>query len=157
MPHILGLLDEIKWINARSSVSDLAVEVHLNSGGGIGTETYFYAGSNISKKFAQAIQNKLVQTIKTKDRGVKPDTATRFGRLGFIRDTKPLATLVEAFFIQENISTKEAGRGIARGLIAYRGLKLKSVPLKKISFTVPNNPNIIKKIKDFIYNLIHKK
>ncbi|MGL5714950.1 MAG: N-acetylmuramoyl-L-alanine amidase [Paraclostridium sp.] len=72
---------------------DLVLEFHLNAhnGSAFGTETYYYTGD--SKGEAMAVRvNKQLSTV-FKSRGAK---ATK--DLYMIRDTQPLALLVEVFF-----------------------------------------------------------
>jgi N-acetylmuramoyl-L-alanine amidase len=101
VPHNLNLIDEINWINANSKNpgNDLCIEVHLNAGGGQGIETWFYSGIQVSADFANEIQIPLVSFTGLANRGIKGDATNRWGRLGFIRDTAPLAALIELGFI----------------------------------------------------------
>jgi len=99
VPENLNLDDRIKWINARSGVNDVCIELHMNSGGGTWLEVFAMAASVFAQQKASSIAVNLSSSIGLKNRWAKPDTATRFGRLGFIRDTKPLAFLIELGFI----------------------------------------------------------
>jgi N-acetylmuramoyl-L-alanine amidase len=59
---------------ANGSGGDLFLSIHLNASiesDGNGTETYYWYDT--SKKYAQTIQNALVQTLGTSDRGIKKD------------------------------------------------------------------------------------
>lgn len=103
VPHHLGLVDSINWINANTTdkYHDLCIEVHLNAGGGDGVEVFYFDGIATSKAFAQELLEPLVLYTGLPSRGVKSDATTRFGRLGFIRDTEPLASLIELGFIDD--------------------------------------------------------
>lgn len=120
----LYLVDRINEINKRDY--DFVAEIHLNAGGGTGTETYYYHGSERGKKAADVICKNISEALAVKNRGSK----IRLGKngkdyFGFIRQTKPCAILIETVFIDnENdlakIKTeqgmKECGIAIGRAL-----------------------------------------
>lgn len=112
VPVWLSLVDRIAWINARCQADDVCVELHMNAGGGRGVETFYFAWSNYAKAKANTYNNNLCSILGLRNRGVKPDTATRFWRLWFVRDTKPLALLLELWFID---NTYDRMRVIERG------------------------------------------
>lgn len=101
VPHNLNLIDEINWINAQSNdpAHDLCIEVHLNAGGGTGVENWYYSGIESSAQFARELLAPLVAYTGLANRGIKGDATNRYGRLGFIRDTAPMASLIELGFI----------------------------------------------------------
>ena len=99
IPEWLSLVDRIKRINSLTKTWDIAIELHMNAWGGTGCEVFYYAGFKEWEKTAQAMSKRLSETLNIRDRWSKPDTATRFWQLGFIRDTKPVAFLVELWFI----------------------------------------------------------
>jgi N-acetylmuramoyl-L-alanine amidase len=101
VPEWLNLSQRIKYINNRAKDGDICIELHMNAGavGATGSETFYFAWSNYARRKAEIFQAEFARLSSIKTRGVKPDTATRFGRLGFIRDTKPLALLLEMGFI----------------------------------------------------------
>lgn len=103
VPHELGLVDGINWINARyKSLNDgYCLEIHKNAAvGAHGVEVWFYSNDAASQDKAQRILNGLV-TTGLPNRGVKGDATNRYGRLGFIRDTNPWAGLAECGFITD--------------------------------------------------------
>jgi len=102
IPEWLSLVDRVKWINKKSMDGDIAIELHMNSGRWTGTETFYWAWSSWMKKNAEIFSEKLSKWLNLKNRWAKPDTSTRFGRLGFIRDTRPAALLVELGFIDNS-------------------------------------------------------
>ncbi|WP_239255593.1 N-acetylmuramoyl-L-alanine amidase [Listeria ilorinensis] len=119
--------------NAANSNNVVGVlEFHTNAGGGQGAESFYCAGANDSKNLAQKTVN--AGAIKgLKNRGVKPDTSTRFGRLGILRDTKASAVLHELFFIDSASDVKiwKANKtAIVESITAafLAGLGLKSTP-----------------------------
>ena len=95
------LVDRIKKINAADY--DFVAEIHLNAGGGTGTETYYYHGSPTGKKAADVICKNISEALAVRNRGAK----IRFGKngtdyFGFIRQTKPCAVLIETAFIDNS-------------------------------------------------------
>src|SRR5699024_5022729 len=77
------------------------LSIHANSGGGIGTETWWYSKENpfSSKKFAQTIQNSVINSTKARNRGIKD------GNLSVNRESKMTSALLEVGFVD---SAKEA-------------------------------------------------
>jgi len=105
VPAWLNLDSRIKWINARSKADDICIELHMNSWGGTGLEVFAHAGSVYAMEKAATISAGLSSSIGIKNRWAKVDTSTRHGKngLGFIRETKPLAFLIELGFIDNEI------------------------------------------------------
>jgi len=105
VPDEFNLIDSIKWVNERAKNLDdaLAVSIHLNAGGGTGAETLYYGTNEKSKAIAKTLLDKYCEITGYNNRGVKSDTTTRFGRLGWIRDTNCWSTLIECCFI-DNIN-----------------------------------------------------
>ena len=119
LPEGLSLADRIKKINSLSYHKDIAIELHMNSGGWTGCEVFYYDGFVSWKDTAKKMSNILSTGLNVKDRWAKPDTATRFGRLGFIRDTKPTAFLIELGFID---SEYDRAQVIERGASTFANL-----------------------------------
>ena len=109
----------------------LFVSIHSNAGAGAdGTETYYgmypdFDNSSESYKLAKSIQDKLVNTIGLKDRGVKT------GDFTVLNHFKMPAVLVEVAFIsnayEEQLLASDSFRqkaatGIYQGILAYKGL-----------------------------------
>ena len=122
----MTLVNRINKINA--SKYDFVLEIHLNAGGGTGTETYYYHGSPTGKKAATAICEEISSAFSCKNRGPKV-RLNQYGQdyFGFIRQTKPCAILVETLFIDSStdlakIKTaagqKKCGQAIAKALKA---------------------------------------
>lgn len=99
VPAWLNLNDRIKWINKNSKPDDICIELHMNSWWGTGIEVFGHADYWYSLKKASEISSIMASSMGLANRWGKSDTATRFGSLAFIRDTKPLAFLVELGFI----------------------------------------------------------
>ncbi|MBK2004008.1 N-acetylmuramoyl-L-alanine amidase [Listeria ivanovii subsp. londoniensis] len=110
---------------------DAVVEFHFDAAGASaeGTTGFYCATSSSSKRLAQCVNDKLDDVFK--DRNVKPDTSTRFGRLGILRETNAVATLQEIAFITNkndvakyNAKADEVARKVAEGILAYFNQKL---------------------------------
>lgn len=138
VPDEIGLTETIKWINERAKTPggtigiDLAVELHVNSGGGTGVEGWYYEKSDDSKKFAQFIIDAIMAETGLPVRGTKDETTVGRGwtKLGFIHDTIPLACLVECGFIDNQFDFDilkspegqfKVAKGVARGILSYMG------------------------------------
>ena len=74
--------------------ADLFVSIHCNAGGGIGTETLVYHSYGEAYKYAQRVQESIVNNLNTVNRGVKVRTD-----LGVLRLTSMPAILIETAFI----------------------------------------------------------
>src|SRR5699024_8220962 len=80
---------------ANRNNADTFLSIHANSGGGIGTETWWYNRNNAvtSKLFAQTIQNAVIKTTNARDRGIK------HGNLKVNRESKMTRELLEIGFL----------------------------------------------------------
>lgn len=98
---VLTLKESIKWVNERvKGLNDgLAFSIHLNAGGGQGAETFYFEGSTTSRRIAKTIIDEYCLHVNVRNRGPKPDTQSKWGRLGWIRNTNCWATLIECGFI----------------------------------------------------------
>ena len=129
----LYLTDRIKKVNA--SDYDFIAEIHLNAGGGMGTETYYSHGSEDGKRYAAEITCAIRDALGVVGRGAK----TRLNAGGrdyfaIIRETKPTAVLVETVFIDTasdlaKVNTPDGqaacGAAIAEAVARVRGAKRK--------------------------------
>lgn len=114
---------------------DFIAEIHLNAGGGTGTECYYHHLSERGKKYAEAITNNIASTFDVKNRGAKTKLGTSGNDyFGIIRSTKPCAILVETVFIDTDADLakvktatgqKKCGEAIAKAIASVRGLKEK--------------------------------
>lgn len=128
VPDDLSLVKSIQWINERANQIDIAVACHVNSNKGVGVEAWHYKQSAKSKELSQFLVDAVVAETGMKDRGVKDESTNRYGKLGFVHDTYPLAALIENGFIDNKadreILSSEQGRmriakGVARGILGY--------------------------------------
>ena len=109
---------------ANSSDADIFVSIHCNAAEAEeanGTETWACAGSYRGSMLASCIQNQIVQSLSTVDRGVKERPG-----LAVLRETDMPAVLVETAFItnEEDVqllmNQKDGfARAIARGVTDY--------------------------------------
>ncbi|MBC1605649.1 N-acetylmuramoyl-L-alanine amidase [Listeria rocourtiae] len=81
---------------------DAVLEIHFDSATATaqGTTGFYCEGSATSKSLAQKVNDHVDDYFK--DRGIKPDTSTRHGRLGILRETNAPAMLLETCFISNN-------------------------------------------------------
>ena len=135
---------------------DFIAEVHLNAGGGTGTEAYYYHGSRKGQNYADKICDYISAELGVKqrssygdDKAFDPDKdggdKTKLNSNGkdyfaIVRDTKPTAVLIETVFIDtasdlNKVETaegqKKCGEAIAKGIAAARGLKQKEKTAEK--------------------------
>ena len=143
------LTDRIKYANKNGF--DLAMEIHLNAGGGTGSEVYYKNGNAQGKKFAAAISKNIADTFGIRDRGAKTKVSNGADYFGFVREIKCQSVLVETVFIdtasdREKVTTaagqKKCGEAIANAVINTYGIKKKtatqpSAPASKPSTPVP--------------------
>lgn len=102
VPTGLNLTKKIAWCNSNTNAGDYLVSIHLNAAGtpeATGAEGYYYNGSEMAEDICLQFLNTYVKNMPLKLRRVAGDTATRHGSLGIIRQTPPLALLIELGFI----------------------------------------------------------
>jgi len=79
--------------------ADLFVSIHVNAGGGNGTETFFANTKQNDRILAQHITDDIATGMPLRNRGARPDTISAVGSLAVLRNTKMPAVLVELAFI----------------------------------------------------------
>jgi hypothetical protein len=129
MPNNVGdLRAEIAWVNARyKNLNDgYALQVHLNAGGGTGTEFWVPShASQTSKDIGASILNSVIEQTGLRNRGIKDASTNKWGRLGWTDDTTTYAGLIESWFVDVDASTYEraykVAYGIAIGVCRYFG------------------------------------
>jgi N-acetylmuramoyl-L-alanine amidase len=119
---------------------DFIAEIHLNAGGGTGTECYYHHQSEKGRKYADAICKNIASALGVKQRNNGTDDGGDKTKLnaqgndyfGIIRSTKPCAVLVETVFIDNDsdlakvktaAGQKKCGEAIAKAIASVRGLK----------------------------------
>ena len=120
--------DALTWLINESNTwgADLFVSIHCNGftdESVNGTETLYHPQSTNGKMLAQCIQLQLVETLCSKDRGIKPRTD-----LAVLNQTDCPAVLVEVDFITNNRVASQmkeerwlngCASAIARGITDY--------------------------------------
>lgn len=155
---------------------DFVAEIHLNAGGGKGTECYYHHGSEKGRKYADAICKEISKALGVGQRSNGVDDGGDKIKLGsgghdyfaIIRETKPTAVLIETVFIDTasdvaKVSTAEGqaacGAAIAEAVAKVRGAKRKAAPTSKPTGTLyrvqvgayskkENAEAMLKKVKD---------
>lgn len=95
---------KVRWINARASTTDLAVEIHFNASprnAGQGSETLYCPGSTTGLLIGRDIQSQLARHFAP-DRGLKPgfyQADKSKGPLYFLKATKCPSLILEPEFI----------------------------------------------------------
>ena len=113
-PFRYNLRQKIKWAN-KFTPYDILISLHLNASNDRtveGSEIWYYGGSPNSEELAMDLAEKQSKVLRNRNRGAKPDTNNRHGRLGIIRDTKPWAFLTEMAFIS---NTKDLAKARNHG------------------------------------------
>ena len=127
-PFDLSLEEKIAWVNKKAGVDDVVISCHLDSSSKRqekGAMCYYYGGSKASKNKAQKLLDEYCEKTGLKNNGVRPDTASRFQRLGIIRDTKGWAFLLELGSINNDLEVvKERGsKSLLSGIKAVLEIK----------------------------------
>ena len=81
------------YTNSLSNI-DLFCSLHLNAGGGHGTEVLYYAGDPTGQAYAARISDNVARSMGITDRGAKPNDW-----VGVIVNTNPTAVLIEFCFV----------------------------------------------------------
>lgn len=97
-PDYMAYPDEVNYrVNYTNSLwgIDLFCSIHLNAGGGHGTEVLYFDGDNDGYNWARIISQNVSNALGLPDRGPK----ARTWEVGVIRDTNPTAVLIEICFV----------------------------------------------------------
>ena len=140
------LTDRIAYVNREKF--DLAAEMHLNAGGGTGSEVYYKHSDETGKKLAAAISKSIANTFGIRDRGAKvkinPSNGTDY--FGFVRSCKCESLLIETVFIdtasdRKHVETaagqKQCAEAIVKAIADFYGIKKKTAPAVKPSEDKP--------------------
>ena len=112
---------------------DLALDIHINAGGGIGWEAYVYSGGGTSKLLAQNIEQEVKKI--TISRGLKTKlNSSGSDYFGFIRQVQAPSVILEAAFIDnlKDVERIKTGEGRQRFAEAYAAGILKTLGIKTI-------------------------
>lgn len=139
----LYLTERIEKVNAADY--DFIAEIHLNAGGGTGTECYYSKGDAKGKSYSQAISKAIATAFGVKNRGAKTKvTSSGTDYFGIIRQTKPTAVLIETLFIDttsdlgkidDAAGQQKCGEAIAKAVAEVRGAKKKTATPTKTTTT----------------------
>lgn len=166
VPDELTLPQSIKWANniAKSLNDGLAVDIHLNANNRStvrGTEGY-HGVSSVSKKIAAAFSKHVAATLGLKDRGAFSDTLTYVGSLGWIRQTKMWATLVEVCYMTnaEDLAAlttdsghTKAAKGLLSAVCELYGVEVPEWEPKPPQTPTPEAPRVTERF-GFLRNVI---
>ena len=96
-PDYMAYPDEINYrcsyANSLNNI-DLFCSLHLNAGGGSGTEVLYSAGDSTGRSYAAQISANVAQALDITDRGAKSNDW-----VGVIRNTRHTAVLIEFCFV----------------------------------------------------------
>ena len=112
---------------------DLALDIHINSGGGIGWEAFVYSGGGTSKLLAQNIEQEVKKI--TISRGLKTKlNSSGSDYFGFIRQVQAPSVILEAAFIDnlKDVERIKTGEGRQKFAEAYAAGILKTLGVKTI-------------------------
>ena len=141
-------------------------EIHLNAGGGTGTECYYHHRSTKGKKYADKICKNIAEALGIKQRSNGTDDGGDKIKLGskgtdyfgIIRSTKPCAVIIETVFIDtkddlDKVKTaagqKKCGEAIAKAVASARGLKEKSSTASKPATSTANKEPVKSSFKSY--------
>ncbi|PNP87467.1 hypothetical protein BMT55_16215 [Listeria newyorkensis] len=125
---------------------DAVIEIHFDSAAETanGTTGFYCDGSSSSKSLAQKINDRVDDYFR--DRDIKPDTSTRHGRLGILRETSAPAMLLETCFISNkaDMTTYSEKKTLIAQAIVHGALDF-------FNIAVPQTAPAAKKGKQWLY------
>ena len=110
---------------------DLALDIHINAGGGEGWEAFVYSGGGASKLLAQNIEQEVKKI--TISRGLKTKlNSSGADYFGFIRQVQAPSVILEAAFIDnaKDVERIKTGEGRQKFAEAYAAGILKTLGIK---------------------------
>jgi len=118
------LVNRINWINKNSAVSDVVLSIHGNAATNPkarGVTTCYMGGSESARLEAVKLSQAYAKAtgIPVWNGGAFDDRNARFSRIGIVRDTKPLALLIEAGFVTNALDMKVEAKKAAAGIANY--------------------------------------
>jgi hypothetical protein len=130
VPDYLSLIETISWINDRSRRGDVALEIHADAYDNTsvrGASAYYAEGNEQRESDTQLLLRSLLESVSgLPSRGVKPDTSTGVGSLGFCRQISIPSILMELGFLTNPSDRalmqrrrKDYANGLADGLQAW--------------------------------------
>lgn len=138
--------DIVRKANAQKL--DIFCSIHLNAGGGHGTETFLcsgnYAGKEENRKIAQRVNDEIVKSCNFRNRGVKENT------FYVIKNTIAPAILIEVCFV-DSIEDKSKYDYLKVAKAIFKGLTGKEYAPKVTPTPTPStNVSTIFKVGDTV-------
>ncbi|WP_251158081.1 N-acetylmuramoyl-L-alanine amidase [Caniella muris] len=135
---------------ANGSKADYFVSFHFNSGGGTGTEVFYYAGSKSPwpKDMAAKVSAAVSGLLGIPNRGAKDDTQSAVKKLTVLRKTDMPAILVEVCFLDSKadsdaylrVGADAVGRCIAECIAGKTATATPAAPAPSKPATAPAKP-----------------
>ncbi|MEO0376732.1 MAG: N-acetylmuramoyl-L-alanine amidase [Cyanobacteria bacterium P01_A01_bin.17] len=107
VPHDLNLKKSISWVNLHFDFGEAWVlELHRDSFAGLDLDDasrrcgIYYGVSQASKEIGEFVRDSFKKNGAHDKSWARPDTVSRHGSLGWIRQTDPVAHLLELGFMQ---------------------------------------------------------
>ena len=152
VPDHLKLQETVKYINglARNLNDGLAIDLHMNAGGGSGAECFYYDYSWRGKGMAKKLLDKYCECTKLNNRKVKGDRYSASKYLHFIKSTNPWALLLELCFIDNKEDAtyfrnnrEQVAQGVFEGILNIYNIKEKAEIKKKIIQNLTNSLKLV--------------
>lgn len=136
IPFGMNLADGTKtaWIRNHLQPTDMLFELHMDAASELahGCTFFYHAAKDVDKTMADAYGKLFSKATGIWYRGVKPDTSTRHGRLGIIRDVNVRSFLIELCFITNKEDLELARAKAVSGLEAMLQLNHKPMTDRKL-------------------------
>lgn len=123
VPDDLSMAQTIEWINSRSRLGDVALEIHADAFSTPdvrGSSVFYITNNDLRKGHAELLLLALLRRVpQLPNRGAKPDTASGTGSLAFCRQTLPASLLMEIGFLtnpDDRFLIQNRRRDIALGI-----------------------------------------
>ena len=128
-----GTLDSrITWLMERATPDDWAFHIHMNSGGGTGTEVVYDDQKEDQRDEAETILKTICTKTGLKNRGVKRDTETPRHYLGFVSRPSCKAFIIECGFLDNDADcatlTQKGAKAIADSILTALNMAKKLSP-----------------------------
>ncbi len=129
-----GLAGVIRWVNALHARRPVALVVSIHHNAAVdpearGVEAVYVEGWPETRALAERLARCVAEATGLPLRGTLPDQRTAVGRLGILRDTQPLAALVECGFLTNPADAlairsrpQDFGLGVARAVLEHLGV-----------------------------------
>ena len=130
VPDDLSLQQTIAWVNARATLTDVALEIHADGSSNPtvrGTTVYYIADNDVRRSHAELMLLALLRRVPgLPSRGTKPDTAAGTGSLAFLRQLRAPSLQMNLGFLTNpqdrqilQDQRREMALGLADGLASW--------------------------------------